>query len=198
MHGLVEATKRAFLVRDRVRDRPGAARRIRPRAISTRPSSTPRPAKIDRRKAARWPAPHGRGRHGLDGRGGRLRPRRLLHPVALLGVRLRPACCRATGVLMQNRGASFSLERGAAEPAPARPPAVPHAQSGARRAEATAASWPTARWAATASRRSQAALFTRHVLYRQPLEQARRPAALAARAHLGLAAHEPAARIALR
>ena len=37
----------------------------------------------------------GRGRHDLDGRGGFLRPRRLLHPVALLGVRLRPACCRA-------------------------------------------------------------------------------------------------------
>ena len=35
-----------------------------------------------------------RGRHRLDGRGGRLRPRRLLHPVALLGVRLRLSCCR--------------------------------------------------------------------------------------------------------
>ena len=40
-----------------------------------------------------------------------------------------------TGVLMQNRGASFSLDPRRAEPARARPAAVPHAQSGARRAE---------------------------------------------------------------
>ena len=40
-----------------------------------------------------------------------------------------------TGVLMQNRGASFSLDRGALNPLDAGPAAVPHAQSGARRAQ---------------------------------------------------------------
>ena len=77
-----------------------------------------------------------------------------------------------TGVLMQNRGASFSLDPKALNRAVARPAAVPHAQSGARRAQAMAASWPTARWAATASRRRKAMLFARHVLHRQPLDQA--------------------------
>ena len=57
-----------------------------------------------------------------------------------------------TGVLMQNRGSSFSLDPQGAERAGARPAAVPHAQSGARRAATTAASWPMAPWAATASR----------------------------------------------
>ena len=80
-----------------VRHRPGAAR------ASARPLSrqgVPRCRGRERstRKAARWPAPQGRGRHDLDGRGGFIRPRRLLHPVALLGVRFRlraagaPAC----------------------------------------------------------------------------------------------------------
>ena len=50
-----------------------------------------------------------------------------------------------------------------AQSARARPPAVPHAQSGARRAQATDASWPTAPWAATASRRRRPRVFTRHV-----------------------------------
>ncbi len=41
----------------------------------------------------------------------------------------------ATGVLMQNRGASFSLDAGALNYLRARAAAVPHAQSGARRAQ---------------------------------------------------------------
>ena len=87
-HGLVEATKRAFRVRDRV---------------VTDPVRVPQPPsqfleakfldaevlKIDARKAAKWPAPYWRRRHHLDGRGRLLGPRGVLHPVALLGVRLR-------------------------------------------------------------------------------------------------------------
>ena len=45
---------------------------------------------------------------------------------------------------------------------------------------------------------TQAALFTRHVLYRAAARRGDRRAALAARPHLGLAAHQPAAGIALR
>ena len=86
---------------------------------------------------------------------------------------------------------------GRREPAAARPQAVPHAQSGAR----------------GAARRPRHGL--RHHGRRRPAADAggavhapralspaaggsRRPAALAARPHLGLAAHEPAARVALR
>ena len=61
VHGLVEATKRAFRVRDRFVTDPDAPAASARRAISTKHSSTPRRAKIDRRKAARWPAPPGEG-----------------------------------------------------------------------------------------------------------------------------------------
>jgi gamma-glutamyltranspeptidase/glutathione hydrolase len=44
---------------------------------------------------------------------------------------------------------------------------------------------------------SQAALFTRHVLYGRAAGASHRSAALAARPHLGLVAHEPEARAAL-
>ena len=97
VHGLIEATKRAFRVRDRFVTDPDRlpqppARFLEPEFLDAEA------AKIDRRKAAPWPALARRGRHGLDGRGRRQRARRLLHPVDLLGVRLRlraaarPAC----------------------------------------------------------------------------------------------------------
>ena len=93
VHGLVEATKRAFRVRDRV---------------VTDPTRLPQPperfldpkfldaevAKIDRRKAAPWPAPSGRGRHRLDGRGRRQRARRSPTSSRSIGSSARAACCR--------------------------------------------------------------------------------------------------------
>ena len=98
VHGLVEATKRAFRVRDRVITDPD--RLPHPLGALSRAdgSSMHEALAIDRRKAARVARALRRGRHDLDGRRRRLRPRRLLHPVALLGVRLRrgaaarPAC----------------------------------------------------------------------------------------------------------
>ena len=131
VHGLVEATKRAFRVRDRFVTDPERLDAIRPRAISRNHSSTPRPQKIDRRKAARWPAPAGEGdtiwMGAADSSG------LVVSYIQSLYWEFGSGCVLPrTGVLMQNRGASFSLEQGRREPAAARPPAVPHAQSGAR------------------------------------------------------------------
>ena len=170
IHGLVEATKRAFRVRDRVVTDPD---RITERSRAFPVAGLPR-----RRGRQDRPQQGGalagavrRGRHHLDGRGRCLRPRRLLHPVALLGVRLRLRAAEDRRADAEPRRQLLARSEGA-QRAGARPPAVPHAQSGARRAARTAASWPTARWAATASRRSQAAVFTRHVTFGQPLDKA--------------------------
>ena len=150
VHGLVEATKRAFRVRDRfVTD----FDRL-PHPPDRYLDGTFLDAEAGRSTAARPPlaGAAGRGRHDLDGRGRRKRPRRLLHPVALLGVRLglRAAGDRRADAEPRRRASRSTPRR--PESARARPPAVPHAQSGARRAR-TAASSPTAPWAATASRR---------------------------------------------
>ena len=96
-----------------------------------------------------------RRRHGLDGRGRYERPCRVLHPVALLGVRLR---LRAAG----NRRADAEPRRElfAAKPARSiiwRPAGCRSTRSIRRsRCSRTAASWPMAAWAATASRRRKA------------------------------------------
>ena len=77
-----------------------------------------------------------------------------------------------TGVLMQNRGASFSLDPRCAERARARPAAVPHAQSGARRAQRRPRHGlrhhGRRRPAADAGRDSSRAMCC----YRQPLDEA--------------------------
>ena len=98
---------------------------------------------------------------------------------------------------MQNRGASFSLDPkalNALEPG-RRPfhtlnPALAALKDGRVMAYGT--------MGGDGQPQTQAALFTRHVMFRQPLEQRARCAALAARPHLGLVARQPARRIALR
>ena len=96
-----------------------------------------------------------RRRHDLDGRGRRFGPRRVLHPVALLGIRLRLRAAGDRRADAKPRRELFAAKR-RAQSADARPAADPHAQSGAGGARETAASWPTAAWAATASRRPKA------------------------------------------
>ena len=75
-----------------------------------------------------------------------------------------------TGLLLQNRGVGFSLEQGA-EPARARPAPFhtlnPRARLVPRRAHHGV--WGMG---GDGQPQVQARLFTRHVLYRQPLEQA--------------------------
>src|SRR6516164_2451490 len=103
IHTLVEATKRAFGVRDRSPQGGALARARR------------------------------RGRHGLDGRRRRLGPRRLLRPVALLGIRLRHGAAPDRRADAES-GREFFARKRRVECPPARPTAAPYAQSGARRA----------------------------------------------------------------
>ena len=133
VHAIVEATKRAFRVRDRVVTDPdritGDLDRFLAPAFLDEEA-----AKIDHAQGRALAGAVRRRRHHLDGRGGRERPRRLLYPVALLGVRLG---LRAAG----DRRADAEPRRqllarpASAQRARARPPPVPHAQPGARRAE---------------------------------------------------------------
>ena len=93
VHGLVEATKRAFLVRDRDVTDPAYARRPSDRISRL---ARPRGRAIDRKRGARPGGGGEKRRHDLARRHRRQRPRRLLHPVDLLGIRLgrRPAADR--------------------------------------------------------------------------------------------------------
>jgi gamma-glutamyltranspeptidase/glutathione hydrolase len=168
-HGLVEATKRAFRVRDR---------------IVTDPMRLPRPpadfleskfldgelSKIDARKAAKWPAPYGEGdtiwMGAADASG------LAVSYIQSLYWEFGSGCVLpATGVLMQNRGASFSLDRGALNVlAPGRlpfhtlNPALAVLDDGRVMAYGT--------MGGDGQPQTQAMLFARHVLHRMPLDNA--------------------------
>src|SRR5215475_9281783 len=111
VHGLVEATKRAFRVRDRVITDPDHAPQPVGRFLDKKFLDA-EALRIDRRKAAQWPAPYGEGdtvwMGAADATGLVVSYIQSLYWEFGSGVVL-----PATGVLMQNRGASFSLEVGA-------------------------------------------------------------------------------------
>src|SRR3954468_14923646 len=111
VHSFVESTKRAFRVRDR---------------LVTDPARLPQPVerflnpgffdveiqKLDRRKAAKWPAPYGEGdtiwMGAADASG------LAVSYIQSLYWEFGSGCVLPrTGVLMQNRGSSFSLDRSA-------------------------------------------------------------------------------------
>ena len=150
VHGLVEATKRAFRVRDRVVTDPD--RLPQPLdTFSSRNSSTPR-----RRRSTAARRRRGRRRAGAGDTvwmGAADADGLVVSYIQSLYWEFGSGCVLPrTGVLMQNRGASFSLD-------PARStrwrPAACRSTPSIRRSRCsrTAASWPTAPWAATASRR---------------------------------------------
>jgi gamma-glutamyltranspeptidase/glutathione hydrolase len=126
--------------------------------------------RIDRRKAARWPAPHGAGdtvwMGAADASG------LVVSYIQSLYWEFGSGCVLpATGVVMQNRGASFSLDAGALNAlAPGRlpfhtlNPALAVLKDGRVMAYGT--------MGGDGQPQTQAALFTRHVLYRQPLDAA--------------------------
>ena len=135
----------------RVRPRPGRGDQARvPRArplsspirlqLPQPPERYPR-SQVPRRRGGQDRSPEGgemagaarRGRHDLDGRGRLVGPRGVLHPVALLGVRLGLRAAEDRRADAEPRLELLARSQGA-EPARARPPAVPHAQPGARRA----------------------------------------------------------------
>jgi gamma-glutamyltranspeptidase/glutathione hydrolase len=169
IHGLVEATKRAFRLRDRV---------------ITDPDRVPAPPaqfldagfldaevmKIDRRKAAKWP-PSG---HAGDTvwMGAADASGIVVSYIQSLYWEFGSGCVLpATGVLMQNRGASFSLDRRALnalepgrQPFHTLNPALAMLRDGRVLAYGT--------MGGDGQPQTQAAMFTRHVLYRVPLAEA--------------------------
>jgi gamma-glutamyltranspeptidase len=169
VHGLVEATKRAFLVRDRYVTDPAHLPHPPARYLE-RSLLDAEAAKIDRRKAARWPARKGEGdtiwMGAADSSG------LVVSYIQSLYWEFGSACVLpATGVLMQNRGASFSLEKGAVNPLqPGRQPFHTLNPALASLSDGRIVAYGT--MGGDGQPQTQAALFTRHVLYRQTLEEA--------------------------
>jgi gamma-glutamyltranspeptidase len=169
IHGIVEATKRAFRVRDRyVTDYerlPHPPDRYLDRAFLDAEA-----AKIDARKAAAWPALPGAGdtiwMGAADASG------LVVSYIQSLYWEFGSGCVLPrTGVLMQNRGASFSLERGAVNPLqPGRRPLHTLNPALAVLRDGRVIAYGT--MGGDGQPQTQAALFTRHVTFRQPLAEA--------------------------
>jgi gamma-glutamyltranspeptidase len=168
-HGLVEATKRAFRVRDRV--------------VSD-PARVPMPAgqfleskfldaevlKIDTRKAAKWPAPYGEGdtiwMGAADSSG------LAVSYIQSLYWEFGSGCVLPkTGVLMQNRGSSFSLDPKALNAlAPGRLPFHTLNPALAVLNDGRIIAYGT--MGGDGQPQSQAMIFARHLLHGQPLDKA--------------------------
>src|ERR1051325_1211574 len=169
VHGIVEATKRAFRVRDRVITDPDRIAVDLGRFLS--PAFLDEQAgKIDRKKAARWPAPPGEGdtvwMGTADASG------LVVSYIQSLYWEFGSGCVLPkTGVLMQNRGSSFSLDpntlntlKPGRRPFHTLNPAIGAIKDGRIIAYGT--------MGGDGQPQSQAALFTRHVSFRQPLADA--------------------------
>ena len=169
IHGLVEATKRAFRIRDRFITDP--AQMERPASSFLDAAVLDREAaKIDMRKAAPWPGGVGDAdtvwMGAADASGLVVSYIQSIYWEFGSGVVL-----PRTGVLMQNRGCAFSLETGAARLlAPGRlpfhtlNPALAVLNDGRVMAYGTRGG--------DGQPQTQAAVFSRHVLFRQPLDVA--------------------------
>jgi gamma-glutamyltranspeptidase/glutathione hydrolase len=169
IHGLIEATKRALRLRDRVVTDPNALAHSLERCLEPR-FIAGEAMKIDRRKAAPWPLGSGEGdtvwMGAADASG------LVVSYIQSLYWEFGSGCVLpATGVLMQNRGASFSLQRGALNAlAPGRlpfhtlNPALAILKDGRIMAYGT--------MGGDGQPQTQAALFTRHVLFGEPLADA--------------------------
>ena len=169
VHGLVEATKRAFRVRDRyVTD---------PDQIDVDLKTFLQPvfldaevARIDARKAAPWPAPYGEGdtiwMGAADASG------MVVSYIQSLYWEFGSGCVLpATGLLMQNRGASFSLDPKAVNPlAPGRRPLHTLNPALAALKDGRVIGYGT--MGGDGQPQTQAAIFTRYVTFGQPLERA--------------------------
>src|SRR4029077_20258435 len=168
-HGLVEATKRAFRVRDRVVTDP--ERLPQPLAPFLAPEFLDAEVrKIDRRKGAPWPAQRGAGdtvwmgaadAHGL-----------VVSYIQSIYWEFGSGCVLpATGVLMQNRGAIFSLDPRALNAlAPGRVPF--HTLNAALAVLRDGRIIAYGSMGGDGQPQTQAAIFSRHVLYRAPLADA--------------------------
>jgi gamma-glutamyltranspeptidase/glutathione hydrolase len=169
IHGLVEATKRAFRVRDRYVTDPD--RLAHPPARYLENAFLDAEAEtIDRRRAVPWPERSDKGdtiwMGAADASG------LVVSYIQSIYWEFGSACVLPkTGVLMQNRGASFSLEKGALnELAPGRRPFHTLNPALAVLRDGRVMAYGT--MGGDGQPQTQAALFTRHVTYRQPLDVA--------------------------
>jgi gamma-glutamyltranspeptidase/glutathione hydrolase len=169
VHGIVEATKRAFRVRDKVVTDP-ARITIPLQQFLEKPFLDSEIRRIDRRKAAPWPAPPGDGdtiwMGAADSSG------LVVSYIQSVYWEFGSGCVLpATGVMMQNRGASFSLDPKALNTlAPGRMPF--HTLNPALAIMTDGHVMAYGAMGGDGQPQSQAAVFTRHVLYRQPLDKA--------------------------
>jgi gamma-glutamyltranspeptidase/glutathione hydrolase len=169
IHCLVESTKRALRMRDRVVTDPDYLAHALERCLDPRFISG-EVMKIDRRKAAPWPLPGGGGdtiwMGAADATG------LVVSYIQSLYWEFGSGCVLPrTGVLMQNRGASFSLQSGALNLlAPGRlpfhtlNPALAVLKDGRIMAYGT--------MGGDGQPQTQGALFTRYVQFREPLAEA--------------------------
>jgi gamma-glutamyltranspeptidase len=169
VHGLVEATKRALRVRDRFVGDPDRTGESGERFLAKR-FLDGEAAKIDARKAAPWPSPWKDGdtiwMGAADAQG------LVVSYIQSLYWEFGSGCVLPrTGVLMQNRGASFSLERGGANPLePGRRPL--HTLNPALAVLKDGRIIGYGCMGGDGQPQTQAALFSRHVMFGQKLEQA--------------------------
>jgi gamma-glutamyltranspeptidase/glutathione hydrolase len=169
VHGLVEATKRAFRIRDRAVTDPRflpypPERVLDPKFLDAEVAS------IDRRKAAHWPAPYGEGdtvwMGSADAAG------LVVSYIQSVYWEFGSGCVLpATGIVMQNRGASFSLDPKAVNPLmPGRLPF--HTLNPALAILKDGRVMAYGAMGGEGQPQTQGALFARHVLHRRPLDQA--------------------------
>jgi gamma-glutamyltranspeptidase len=169
IHGLVEATKRAFLVRDRFVTDPdkidgNLSRFLSPQFLDAEAG------KIDARKAAPWPSRDGRGdtiwMGAADASG------LVVSYIQSIYWEFGSGCVLPkTGVLMQNRGASFSLDPKAVNALePGRRPFHTLNPALAVMTDGHVLAYGT--MGGDGQPQTQAAVFSRPILFGQPLERA--------------------------
>jgi gamma-glutamyltranspeptidase/glutathione hydrolase len=169
IHVLVEATKRAFRVRDRVVTDPA---RITTDLTSFFDAKflDAEADRIDARKAAKWPQPYGEGdtiwMGAADSSG------LVVSFIQSLYWEFGSGCVLpSTGILMQNRGSSFSLDPNALNAlAPGRKPF--HTLNPALAELTDGRVMAHGAMGGDGQPQTQSAVFTRHVTFRQPLEKA--------------------------
>ena len=169
VHGLVEATKRAFRVRDRFVTDPAQlphspARYLEDEFLDAEAE------KIDRCRAAPWPAPKGEG--DTVWMGAADKSGLVVSYIQSLYWEFGSGCVLPkTGVLMQNRGASFSLDPTATNPlSPGRLPFHTLNPALAVLSDGRIIGYGT--MGGDGQPQTQGMLFARHVLHRQTLDQA--------------------------
>jgi gamma-glutamyltranspeptidase len=169
VHGLVEATKRALRVRDRVVTDPRYLAHPLERLLEDRALAA-EAMQIDRTKAAPWPLAAGAGdtiwMGAADTTG------LVVSYIQSIYWEFGSGCVLPhTGVLMQNRGASFSLQSGALNfLAPGRLPF--HTLNPALAVLNDGRTMAYGCMGGDGQPQTQSAVFTRHVDFREPLPQA--------------------------